>query len=153
MTTRDARTTARLMLETLPMLMQSFSAELRAMDHPVPMPHFRVLKVLQHGTLTTSELAHRCKVSLPTMSNTVTVLANNGWVERTADPSDRRKADLEITDAGRDLLKRMEGHLVDLLAIRFQGLSQAELDTLHRGVEVLRGLAVPAEESGEAGPE
>ena len=117
----DPHVTARLVLDTLPALMQALAADMRRMDHPMPMPHFRVLKMLQKRSMTVSRLAERSRVSLPTMSNTVTVLANSGWVERVADPEDRRKADLRITESGVRLVGEMEQHIVELISSLFSG--------------------------------
>lgn len=141
------------MLETLPALFQAMAAEMRSVDHPMPMPHFRVLKMLEKGSLTVGELAQTSRVSAPTMSNTITVLANNGWVDRVADPEDRRKAYLQITESGRALVREMEGHVTDLLAARFSELPAEDLTALDAGFDVLRRMSSaqsPAEAAGEA---
>jgi DNA-binding MarR family transcriptional regulator len=142
--------TARLVLDTLPALMQAVAADMRRMDHPMPMPHFRVLKMLQKSSMTVSQLAERCRVSLPTMSNTVTVLATNGWVERIADLEDRRKADLRITESGVLLVGEMEQHIVEWISSLFSGLSAEELGAIDDGFAVLKRVATE-QVAGRAG--
>ena len=132
---------ARLVLDTLPSLMQAVASEMRHAEHPMPMPHFGALMTLSHHSCTLSELAERRKVSLPTMSKTVGILETSGWVERIADTHDRRKADLRLTDAGVDVVHHMEERMVALLARFFEPLSAAEIERLMDGVGVLQQVA------------
>jgi DNA-binding MarR family transcriptional regulator len=146
------QSTARLVLDTLPALMQAVQAEIRKVAHPLPpMPHYRALKLLQHsGPLALGDLATHCKVSMPTMSHTVTVMANNGLVERIADPDDRRKVEVTLTDTGIATLTRMEQHMVELLAGFFSDLSADDLASLTRGFEVLRQVSEAQRSEGDS---
>lgn len=126
----EAKRTARLMLETLPSLMQAIASEMRRCDHPMPMPHFRALMTLSHGPFTLSELAEHQRVSLPTMSNTVTVLVNNGWAERVADAGDRRKADVVMTAEGIRALREMETRIEDVIVGALKKLPPSDLRSL-----------------------
>ena len=136
------REAARLVIQTLPALMQAVASEMRHAEHGLPMPHFGALMMLSHcPSLTLSELAERRKVSLPTMSKTVGILESNGWVERVADESDRRKADLHLTPSGEAVVHHMEEHMVDLLARFFEPLTSDEVARLTDGVGVLRHVA------------
>ncbi len=56
-----------------------------------------------------SELALRQAVSLPTMSNSISVLVERGWVKRVPSPDDRRRVVLELTSEGRVVLCQMQG--------------------------------------------
>jgi DNA-binding MarR family transcriptional regulator len=148
------QSTARLVLETFPALMQAVQAEIRKVDHLLPpMPHYRALKLLrQSGPLTLGDLAAHCKVSMPTMSHTVTVMMNNGLVERIADPDDRRRVEVTLTADGAVTLERMEQHMVELVAEFFSKLSSDELSTLTRGFEVLRLVSEGRSADGVAEP-
>jgi DNA-binding MarR family transcriptional regulator len=134
----EAKRTARLMLETLPSLMQSIASEMRRCDHPMPMPHFRALMTLSQGPFTLSELAEHQRVSLPTMSNTVTVLVNNGWAERVADAGDRRKADVVMTAEGIRALREMESRIENVIAGSLAKLDGSELGNLTDALGVLQ---------------
>ena len=123
-------------------MMQTIAADMRHCDHPMPMPHFRALKALSQHSLTVSELAEAHKVSLPTVSNTVTILVNSGWAERVDDLDDRRKVVLRITEAGTAAVLEMETQLVALVAGVLAELDDSELDTVAAGFQVMRGLAL-----------
>lgn len=132
---------ARLVLDTMPALMQAVASEMRHTDHPMPMPHFGTLMALSRRSCTLSELAERRKVSLPTMSKTIGILEANGWVERVADENDRRKADLILTEAGADMVRHVEDSIVELLTRLFEPLSASEIERLMDGVGVLQRVA------------
>jgi DNA-binding MarR family transcriptional regulator len=141
--TDSPQSTARLVLETLPALMQSVQSEMRNVDHPMPpMPHYRVLKLLHDsGPLALGDLATPCKVSAPTMSHTVSVMANNGFVERVSDPDDRRKVEVSLTPEGAETLERMQQKMIDLLASFFESFSPGDLEAVTKGFEVLGRVA------------
>lgn len=68
--------------------------------------------------VTLSELAAAMHQSLPALSQRVTVLEEKGFVERVADPADRRVTGLRLTETGRSEM--------DIAFRRFSGiLSQA----------------------------
>lgn len=63
---------------------------------------FAVLAGLSiHGAHTLSELADRERVSAPSMNRTVNCLEEAGYLSRTPDEVDRRKVNIDLTDAGR----------------------------------------------------
>ena len=115
-----ARETARELLHIMPLLMRSLAAQLRsAGDLPAP-AHFGLLIKLCEQPRTLTELAMLCGVSLPTMSNSISALAQRGMVRRTAPAKDRRIVIIEVTPAGRSTLERIrraaEAHLAEVLA-------------------------------------
>jgi DNA-binding MarR family transcriptional regulator len=57
--------------------------------------------------LRVNELAREVVLSPTAMSRFVDRLERDGYVRREADPGDRRALQITITDAGRDLLRRM----------------------------------------------
>ena len=132
---------ARSVLLTLPQLMQAVASELRHSEHAVPMPQFGTLMMLSRGPCTLSELAEHRKVSAPTMSKTIDILEGNGWVGRSADPTDRRKTELHLTDSGTEVVKHAEERIVVLLARFLEPLDQKDLDALTAGMDVLKSVA------------
>src|SRR5207249_10923851 len=76
-------------------------------------------------------------VSLPTMSNSISVMVDRGWVRRNAPGVDRRVVIIEVTTAGRAALDRVarsaETHLADVLT----PLDVTARRRLHRGLGVL----------------
>lgn len=133
----DCREAAKQLIETMPALIQPVASEMRRGDHPMPMPHFRTLMILAHGCCTMTDLAEKQHVSAPTMSNTISVLVDHGWVERVVDERDRRRAELSLTADGRAAVRGMQTQVEELLAERLSALSSAEIETLRAGLDVL----------------
>jgi DNA-binding MarR family transcriptional regulator len=72
------------------------------------------------------------------MSNSISVMAERGWVRRTAPEGDRRVAMIEVTATGRAAFERVtrcaEGHLSEVLAL----LDMPARRRLQAGLGVLR---------------
>ncbi|HAQ60245.1 MAG TPA: MarR family transcriptional regulator [Microbacterium sp.] len=56
------------------------------------------------GAHTLGELAERERVSAPSMNRIVNCLEESGYVTRTPDGKDRRKVNIALSDAGRDVI-------------------------------------------------
>ena len=120
MTKARARETAREILKIVPLVMRTVAAELRAAgDMPAP-AHFGLLSILSVRPRKLTDLAAAQGVSLPTMSNSISAMAERGWVRRAAPDGDRRVVMIEVTAPGRAALERVsraaEAHLADVLA-------------------------------------
>ena len=135
-----ARDTARELLEIMPLVMRAVAAELRSGGEMPAPAHFGLLMKLREQPRTLTELATHWGVSLPTTSNSITALAERGWVRRTAPTKDRRVAIIEVTAAGRAALERVgraaEAHLAEVLA----PLDQPSRRRLRAGLAVLRNV-------------
>jgi DNA-binding MarR family transcriptional regulator len=59
--------------------------------------------------VTVKDLAERLGMSLPGASRTVDGMLRRGWLERREDDEDRRMKRLRITDAGREVVRRIDG--------------------------------------------
>ena len=88
---------------------------------------------------TLNHVAAAVKRGAPAISRAVDALVRGGLIERRADPDNRRRLALRLTDAGRDSLNRpiagdrtLEGKLARLAA--------SELRALERGIEILERL-------------
>jgi DNA-binding MarR family transcriptional regulator len=81
----------------------------RAAPHP-PAPlsprHVAALEQLRGGPITVSELAARLDLSLPTVSGVLADLDRAGFVERHADPADRRRTIAAIAPAQTELISQ-----------------------------------------------
>lgn len=129
--------TAEVLLETMPSVMGFVSSELRR-SSPVSDPvHFRLLRTLRRGSRSLHELAELQAVRLPTMSRTVSVLENRGWVERTRSNEDRRTVYAHITDAGRDALAEVERMAIERVSSLLECLSEEDLERLRSGLGTL----------------
>jgi len=115
---------------------------LRAEPGP-PVAQMTVLaRVDRHGPASVSDLAAAERMRPQSMAQTVHDLEAAGLVSRRPDPDDRRRAFVELTAAGRDLLratrKRREGWLADALE---RELSADERALLAEAVALLGRVA------------
>ncbi|MGL3150393.1 MarR family winged helix-turn-helix transcriptional regulator [Microbacterium sp. A82] len=105
---------------------------------------FAVLASLnKHGRSPVGALAQHERVSAPTMSNAVDALAEAGLVVRVPDEQDRRRVNIEITDAGIEIVtatvQKRDAALADALA-EFD-FTDEELRTLREAAELIRKVA------------
>jgi DNA-binding MarR family transcriptional regulator len=112
-------------------------------EHGFPLSQGAVLGRLdREGPRTVSELAVAERMRPQSMAQTVSELEAEGRVTRRPDPGDRRRALVELTDAGREVLRadreRRVGWLASMIASE---VSDEEREILARAVEVLRRLA------------
>lgn len=111
-------------------------------EHRFPISHGVVLGRLdREGPQSASDLAASERVRPQSMAQTIAELASDAYVERRPDPHDRRRALIELTDAGRAALERdreqLEGWLARAIAER---LSPDERRVLGQAIEILRRL-------------
>ena len=95
--------------------------------------------VADHEPATLGQVATAVKRGAPAISRAIDVLVRSGAVERQADPDNRRRLALRLTDAGREAMARpavVEGGLDARLA----KLGSSELRALERGIEILERL-------------
>lgn len=95
--------------------------------------------VAAHEPATLGQVALAVKRGAPAISRAIDALVRSGHVERRADPDNRRRLALRLTDAGREAMERpavVEGGLDARLA----KLGTSELRALERGIEILERL-------------
>jgi DNA-binding MarR family transcriptional regulator len=112
-------------------------------EHAFPLSHGAVLARLdREGPQGVSDLAAAERVKPQSMAQTVGELEAGGLVRRRPDPHDRRRAPVELTDAGRAALaadrRRREGWLATAIA---HDLSPEERNVLADAVRLLERLA------------
>jgi DNA-binding MarR family transcriptional regulator len=112
-------------------------------ESSVPLGQLAVLGLLDRdGPQSIADLAAAQLVRHQSMARTVALLVAAGAVEQRAHPSDGRKSELRITDAGRLLLQRERERRVDWLARAIgDELEERELPELARATELLTRLA------------
>ncbi|MFK3835284.1 MarR family winged helix-turn-helix transcriptional regulator [Microbacterium sp. NPDC087868] len=93
-----------------------------------------------NGRRTVSTLAERERVTAPSMTNTINGLEEQGYVTRAVDEDDRRRVQVEITDAGAELvvetIRRRDVLLADMLADL--DFTEDELTTLREASILMR---------------
>jgi DNA-binding MarR family transcriptional regulator len=112
-------------------------------EHRLSLTHGAVLGRLdREGAKSTSDLAAAEHVRPQSMAQTISELEADGLISRRPDPTDGRRALLELTDTGLEVLeaerREREGWLIRAIA---EGLSEREQQALAAAVPLLRRLA------------
>ena len=103
---------------------------------------FAVLAGLSsHGPHTLGELAERERVSAPSMNRTVNCLEESGYLTRTPDDVDRRKVNIALTDAGRDVVAETVRRRDSWLEASLASLTPAQRAILHEAAAIMREVA------------
>lgn len=104
-------------------------------------------RLAENGPMTVSELAASEHVTHQAIGKRVTALLPGGYVVLEADPSDRRRKVVRITDAGRSLLATMATR-ENWLASRIAAVvTEEELPALAKAVELLARVAAADQDS------
>ena len=128
---------ARTAVKIFPIMGRLMDAYMRVGEHHLSSVHFQVLTMVLSRPCTVSELAERQSISAASMSKTVMVMEERGWLSRERDKSDRRVVRLAVTPAGRDVLRDVQNRSVQELKESFKDLSQEELKLIMDGMEAL----------------
>lgn len=97
------------------------------MDHP----KWRAMAVLRERPgCTMQDLAEASGVDRTSLTHTVNLLIDAGWLERAKAKSDRRSVVLSLTPAGEVKLNEVMPHVLDMNNRCFAGLSEDNMDTL-----------------------
>lgn len=85
---------------------------------------------------TLNQVAAAVERGAPAVSRSVDSLVRGGLIERSADPKNRRRLAMRLTEAGREQLSR-PAKAGGALADRFERLAPSELRAIERAVEIL----------------
>lgn len=134
-----ARDVARKAKRIFPLMGRLMEAHMRVPTIPVPPVHFHVLNRVDYQPHTLTELADAMSVSAASLSRTITVLEERGWVERERSEEDRRVVKIDITNEGHQVLADIEQRTEDFLTDTLARLSDDDLDKLMDGLDILIG--------------
>jgi DNA-binding MarR family transcriptional regulator len=73
-------------VRVIPHIMRTIVAERYCSNRPISPAHFSLLTILANHSCNLSELAVQQAVSLPAMSNSISVLVERSWVKRIQSP-------------------------------------------------------------------
>lgn len=117
-----------------------------AEQHGLSEGRFQILVRLQHqsdGRLAMGELAELLDVSPRTVTGLVDNLERDGFVSRVDAPDDRRSVYAEITEQGRDAVKRLWRDSEGGQAALIKGFSEADLVRLrHLCLRLMQAISV-----------
>ncbi|MGE7433185.1 MarR family winged helix-turn-helix transcriptional regulator [Kitasatospora sp. NPDC001175] len=123
-------------------------------DYPwesLPMAQVELLQTLAAAPLRVGELAARQRLAPNTVSGLVGKLLEAGFVDRQADPGDRRTARIALTEAGHQQLRDWQRAHERRMADALESLSPADRDAVMRALPGLEQLATAL--SGPGAPE
>jgi DNA-binding MarR family transcriptional regulator len=101
------------------------------------MGQFRTLSHLAAGMTSSADLAEYLVVTRPTITRLIDGLVRKGLVARTPGAGDRRQVNLELTDAGRSVLREFRRKASKRIQARLDQLSSADQELVRRAVTVL----------------
>ena len=137
--------TARDLLKVTMLLMRQLGARMRQSDIRIEPPQVGILMSLGEKPLTLTELATHQVVRLPTMSKSVGLLVERGWVSRTIPAANRRQTIVALTAEGRRVLEKMGRHAEHQVSELLSSLTATERRRIQGGLEILiRELGVGA---------
>ena len=97
-----------------------------------------------------TELAAREGVTQPAMTQLIARMAEQGLVERVADPQDGRVVHIQLSDAGRDLIAARRAARSERVSGLLAALSQAERAALIAALPAMNALAAAHTDDQEA---
>ncbi|HEY8525665.1 MAG TPA: MarR family transcriptional regulator [Acidimicrobiales bacterium] len=109
-----------------------------------PSQHSVLAAIDANGSLTLGELATIEQVAPPTITRIVAKLADDGLVDRTVDPDDRRVVRVSVTPEGHRRMDHSRQRRNALLARRLGDLDPDAVARLLAAVDVLEALAGPS---------
>jgi DNA-binding MarR family transcriptional regulator len=101
-----------------------------------------VMNMLKFGPLTQATLIETTRISAPTMSKLIDNMEQAGLVRRSADPNDRRRMVIEMTDEGRRAHIGMKDCLSANLALSLEKLTADERRTVADALDILHRVFV-----------
>ena len=139
---------ARQVLEVVPQAMGLLRREMREVaGQGLSVPQLRVLAFLGRAPGTSlSAVADLDGVADATASAMVERLVRRGLVTRQADPQERRRVKLSLTQEGATLLEGARAHARGRVAERLRCFTVEELAVLADGLLLLRELLDPAKQ-------
>ena len=97
--------------------------------------------VVRQGPVGLSELAQEEGLNPTMLSRTVGSLVDEGLLERTSDPNDRRAALVSVTTAGRRLIERVRRERSEALNAALEPLEHDHREALQQALPALEALA------------
>ena len=118
-------------------------------DLDINLPQFNLLRLIANkGSHHMREMASFLGVSQAAASKNIDKLVRLGLVSRQVHQDDRRAVSLDLTDTGRDIIRRYEDLKEERLREVLDSFTTEELDTLTRGLEKFSFLVLDKEEDG-----
>lgn len=140
MTQIDTEQCARLLLNTIPQVMQTIGAELQAcrlVDFTVP--QFRALTIIQaQQNMSITRIADQLGTSLSAVSKLIDGLVDRGYVMRDVPSNDRRRVQVTLTALGETAITNVHQHLQGYWERTLAQHTPAEITSITQALTLLR---------------
>lgn len=114
---------------------------------------WRVLNLLSEQVeRTVNDVAELAVIDRSKASRTIAQLTQRGWVARQEPESDRRKAELRLTDQGAEVTIQARGIMRIVYAMNVEGMSEDEQATLMRLLRRMQENVMRAERYASLAP-
>jgi len=135
-------TCAHELMDTAPKIIQSIRYEMRRGQRAnLSIPQFRSLRFIQRNPDTSlSDLANHLGLTLPSVSKLVDGLVKKGLISRQESTADRRRLTLGLTQSREAIINSARANAQVNIAKILSNLSNEELNTIHRTLELLNPL-------------
>lgn len=141
--TRSGADLALLLLAGFRSLVDHAQRELADRGYPDHRPvHDFALRAIARGAENAAELARRLQVSRQAAAKTIATLESRGYVVAAADPTDRRRKRLILTDRGLDLLREGEAVITEMRDRWAAEIGAEQLDEIEQRLAQLVGHQV-----------
>ncbi|MCX6064246.1 MAG: MarR family transcriptional regulator [Chloroflexi bacterium] len=135
---------ARELMETAPKIVQAIRVEMRrARGADLSIPQFRSLRFIQQNPDSSlSHLADHLGLTLPSVSKLIDGLVRQELINRQGAITDRRRITLMLTPSGESIVNSARANAQTNLANTLGSLSDEDLKTIQRAMELLHPLFV-----------
>lgn len=114
----------------------------RASDENTPSQLAVLATLMRGGPATTGQLASAERIQPPSMTRILNSLYEQGLVERTPHPTDRRLVVYDVTPKARSMVQKDRRSKDEWLSGRLEQLSPQELDILEQAIPILNRMAL-----------
>ena len=127
--------------ETFPSVWDKIRGNVRSIavrHYGITVEQFHILRHIRKGCCSVSELATVKQISRPAISQSVEILVEKGWINRTQNKKDRRYVQLELTPNGNDQLNFIFEENRLWMLKKMAGLKPQEIDCILQSMETLK---------------
>jgi DNA-binding MarR family transcriptional regulator len=130
--------TAKDISDIIPKLMQVFVSYIKDCgDSNFPMAHFRIVGMLSAHPMKISDLALGQKVSKASISDSVKIMVEKGWIQKYHDPNDKRIVMLKLSHDGVQFMEEMREKVREYISIKLEKLSDEQLEKISQSLNLL----------------
>lgn len=107
--------------------------KLKAYGFKITIDQWLVIKsILENPDISQQEIGEMVFKDNASVTRIIALLVKSEYLERSANPEDRRKSNLKVTDSGKQIIKKVHGLVLENRQNALAGISLNELDILNK---------------------